>query len=356
MKHTMARMRIALILFSLTGLLSSCFAPASLPIQVLRPAQFNFPDSLFTAGILNASLVESDFFSEEDSLWYTDKQIFLHNIAATEFSLTLAEVLMFSPRFSSTPGIQVRELDPYEYLDTIPPPFTPVELEAIAGDFEKDLILAAEFFHLEQIPVPQGFTVNLNRPSYKVLSMYSDGVPKDMKLVRAKILIRMYDAETGFALREYELADSVLWLTSLSYSRKDAEFSEEDYFFYENTGRHLGELLAKKLAPWWEEEEREYYWGTQVDFSQAYFYALDNKWNLVENTMKRMTAHKSKRKAGYAWYNLAVSLEMQGKIAEAHEAMENAVRLKPPAGIARYRSILNKRLQDKELLDRQLGK
>ncbi len=355
MKYILARIRTLILLLSVTGLLSSCFAPATLPIQLLRPAQFTLPDTLHTAGILNASLVESDFFSEEDSLWYTDKQIFLQNLAATEFSLTLADVLKVSPRFSSTSGMEVRELDPYEYLDTIPPPFAPIELETIAGDFTGDFLITSEFFRLEQIPILSEFTVNLNKPAYKVFSMYSDAVPRDIKLIRAEILIRIYDAKTGFALREYQVVDSVLWLTSLGYSRMGEEFSDEDYFFYENAGRHLGEKMAKKLAPWWDEGEREYYWGTQVDFSQAYFYALDNKWSLVENTMKRLTAHKNRKKAGYALYNLAVSLEMQGKIAEAKEALENAVRMKPPAGIVRYRSILNKRLQEKELLDRQLG-
>lgn len=349
------KIRSAFILLSLAGLLSSCFVPATLPIQLLRPAELSFPDSLVSAGIMNASLVESDFFSEEDSLWYTNKDVYLNNIASTDFSLELGEWLMISPRFSNTQGIEVRELPPYEYLDTIPPPFAPQEMVELIADFENDLLVSVEYFGIQNITPPVGFSVDWNNPEHKVFSMYSDDVIKALKLMEAEIMLRIYHTGTGLALNEYFFRDTLLWLTSMGFSFNLEEISEEEIFFYSNTGKDLADKLSKKLAPWWKEEERVYFYGTKSEFSRAYFLALDNKWESVRLLMNSLTNHKRKRVAAHAWYNLAVSLEILGKIEEAHEALKNASRLYPTTEIFTYLRILENRVKEKELLDHQLG-
>jgi tetratricopeptide (TPR) repeat protein len=350
-----SKIRSTIILVSLAGLLSSCFAPATMPIQVLRPAELSFPDSLISAGILNASLVESDLFSEEDSLWYTNKDVYLNNIASTDFSLELGDWLMFSPRFSNTHGIEVREMPPYEYLDTIPPPFAPQEMVELTADFDDDLLISVEYFRIQSITPPLGFSVNWNDPAHTVFSMYSDGVVKALKLMEAEIMLRIYHTETGLALNELFLRDSLLWLTSMGFSFNKEEISEEEIFFYGNTGRDLANKLSKKLAPWWKEEERVYFYGTKSEFSRAYFLALDNKWESVRLLMRSQTNHKRKRVAAHAWYNLAVSLEILGKIEEAHEALKNAAKIYPSTEISGYLKILENRVKEKELLDHQLG-
>jgi tetratricopeptide (TPR) repeat protein len=355
MKLSMAKIRSAFILLSMAGLLSSCFAPATLPIQVLRPAKLSFPDSLISAGILNASLVESDVFSEEDSLWFTNKEIYLNNIASTDLSVSLGEWLMYSPRFSYTRGIEVRELPPYEYLDTIPPSFAPQEIGDITADFEDDLLVSLEYFRIQNITPHSGFSVDWNNSVHTVFSMYSDGVAKALKLMEAEMMLRVYHTETGLALNELYFRDSLIWLTSMNYGFNREEISEEDIFFYSNTGKDLADKLSKKLAPWWKEEERVYFYGTKSEFSRAYFLALDNKWESVRLLMNSLTNHKRKRVAAHACYNLAVSLEMLGKIEEAHEALKNASRLYPTTEIFAYLRILENRLKEKELLDHQLG-
>lgn len=336
--------------FFLTG----CFAPATVPIQTLKPARIAFPDSLFSAGILNASIVESDFFSEDDSTWYTNKHQFLENLTATEVCFSLSEWLLNSPRFSKSEFVAVRELPAYEYMDTIPPPFSPFEIISFSEDYASDLIITLEYFIIEDLPVTSPVTINLANPGMQVFSYYSDAVPKDAKLKFVHAHLRFYNALDGLALTEYAFRDTVLWLSSLSSTRQRDEITDEDKFFYEKTGQYIGEKLYGAIAPHWVEEEREYFWGSRSQFSRAYFMALNNEWKTVENLMLFLSNHKRAKIAAFANFNLAVSLEMQGKIKDAFQAVERAATIKVNPATLKYKNILENRLKEKELIDKQL--
>lgn len=336
-------------------LLSGCFAPASVPIQTLKPAKIAFPDSLFSAGILNASIVESDFFSEEDSIWYTNKHQFLENLAATELCLSLSEWLLYSPRFSKSQNMTVRELPAYEYMDTIPPPFAPADILGFSEDYVSDLLISLEYFMSEDLMVSSPVTINLSNPGMQVFSYYSDAVPKDAKLKHIHAHLRFYNALDGLALTEFAFRDTVLWLSSLSFSGQHEDITDEDNFFYEKTGQYIGEKLYELIAPHWIEEERDYFWGSRSQFSRAYFMALNNEWKTVENLMMGLSKHKRAKIAAYANFNLAVSMEMQGKIIDAYQAVDRATSLKPNAISLKYKAILEKRLKEKEIIDSQIG-
>lgn len=355
MRRSFISFKPYLLLLIIPVLLTGCFAPASVPIQTLKPAKITFTDSLFSAGILNASIVESDFLSEEDSIWYTNKQQFLENLTATELCLSLSEWLLNSPRFSKSNNVTVRELPAYEYMDTIPPPFSPAEIMGFSEDYASDLLITLEYFMIEDLIVSTPVTINLSDPGMQVFSYYSDAVPKDAKLKQIHAYLRFYDALDGFAITEYSLRDTVLWLSSLSFSRQNEDISDEDNFLYEKTGQYIGEKLYEIIAPHWIEEERDYFWGSRSQFSRAYFMALNNDWKTVENLMLTLSKHKHAKIAAYANFNLAVSLEMQGKIIEAHQAVVRATSLKPNAASLKYKTILEKRLTEKELIDGQIG-
>jgi hypothetical protein len=347
--------KLFLLFLAVPFLLTGCFAPASVPIQTLKPARIAFPDSLFSAGILNASIVESDFYSEEDSTWYTNKQQFLENLTATELCLSLSEWLLYSPRFSNSNNVIVRELPAYEYMDTIPPPFSPGEIMGFLQDFESDLLITLEYFMIEDLMVSSPVTINLSDPGMQVFSYYSDAVPKDAKLKQIHAHLRFYNAVDGLALTEYTFRDTVLWLSSLSFTRQRDEITDEDDFFYKKTGQYIGEKLYEIIVPHWVEEEREYFWGSQSQFSRAYFMALNNDWKTVENLMLTLSKHKRAKIAAFANFNLAVSLEMQGKITEAYHAIEKSLSGKPNTASVRYKALLEKRLKEKELIDSQIG-
>lgn len=336
-------------------ILPGCFAPASVPIQTLKPAKIAFPDSLFSAGILNASIVESDFLSEVDSTWYTNKHQFLENLTATEVCFSLSEWLINSPRFSMSEFVAVRELPAYEYMDTIPPPFSPLEILGFSEDYSSDLLITLEYFMIEDLIVSSPVSINLSNPGMQVFSYYSDAVPKDAKLKHIHAHLRFYNALNGLALTEYAFRDTVLWLSSLSFSGQNEDITDEDNFFYQKTGQYIGEKLYEIMAPHWVEEERDYFWGSRSQFSRAYFMALNNEWKTVENLMQPLSKHKRAKIAAYAHFNLAVSLEMQGKIMEAYQAAERATTIKPIAVYLKYKAILEKRLKEKELIDNQLG-
>jgi hypothetical protein len=344
-----------LLFLAVPFILMGCFAPANVPIQTLKPARINFPDSLFSAGILNASIVESDFFSEDDSTWYTNKNQFLENLTATELCFSLSEWLLNSPRFSMSELVSVRELPAYEYMDTIPPPFSPAEIMGFSEDYASDLLITLEYFMIEDLMVSSPVTINLSDPEMQVFSYYSDAVPKDAKLKQIHAHLRFYNALDGLALTEFAFRDTVLWLSSLSFSRQNEDITDEDNFFYEKTGQYIGEKLYEIIVPHWIEEERDYFWGSRSQFSRAYFMALNNEWKTVENLMLTLSKHKQAKIAAYANFNLAVSLEMQGKIIEAYQAAERASTLNPNAASLKYKAILEKRLTEKELIDSQIG-
>lgn len=354
MKVFGALSKFLLIFLLIPFLLNSCYAPGVFPIQTLKPAKLNFPDSLSSIGILNASLIESRYYNEEDSTLLENKGQYLNNLSSTELCISLAENLRLSTKFSRQDSVPVLELPPFSFLDTIPVPFSPEEILDIAPDFQSDLIITLEFFEIKSLNGPQTNVIyNNTRPP--VVYFSRDGYTMQQHRKKVDALIRIYNSRTGFVTNEYLYRDTIKWITSTSFLTPGTEIQQEDVNIYGQTGTLLGEKISMLLSPSWVEEEREFYYGTKSVFSRAYFLALENNWQSVQLLMKSISGHKNKKVAAYGFFNLAVSLEMQGKLIEACQALENAAKLNTGPNLVPYKKILEKRLKEKELLDIQLS-
>ncbi len=356
MKEKFGSFKHWLVLMLLPFFLSSCFTPVVFHIQTLKPARIVLPDSLYTSGILIASLVESDSVYKADRAVMFNKNQFLENIAATELAFALSNNLLNSPLFQDLKTIPIFELPPIEYLDTLPLQFSENEIFKLSSDFQTDMIFTLEFFNLEYVEHTRPFVPIPTKSELKEFSFYDNSIVKFVQPKKASVLLRIYNTQTGIKISEYLFQDNFIWMTSPGFSLRAKEITEEELFFYEESGIYLGEKISQIISPTWLEEERTYYFGIHSNFNKAYYLAMVNNWTIVQQLMEQLTSHRNNRVAAHAFFNLALSFEMQGDLKNAFIAAENAAKLKNKSDFTKYKKILENRLNEKELLDLQLAK
>ena len=354
MKHVFSNSeylnRLLLLVFPV--LLHSCYVPVPLQFQTLYPAQYALHDSLQTIGVLNASLVDSGF-SQDDPSPENINADYLRNLLTTEISYSISENLIESPRFHHSESISVRELDPFPMTDNIPPPFDPNDVSVMMEDFETDLLLSLEFFELQNLSNSdnQGISFDSDR-NIVLFSSLSSPVYQHNNTTR--IVARLYSVSGEQVLQDLILIDTLVWFTSHSFSSAPGEVGEEEDFVFRNSGILLGEEIAAMIAPYWETEERIYYFGTRRDFTQAYLAAYDYNWDEVDSLMMPFTNHRNKKVASIALFNRALSFEMQGKPEEALQMIIRANQLRATTHTRNYLQKLQERVKARETLDDQI--
>jgi hypothetical protein len=279
---------------------------------------------------------------------------YLRNLLTTEISYSISENLIESPRFHHSDSISVRELDPFPILDTIPPPFDPEDVSAMLQDFGTDLLLSLEFFELQNLS--EGGNQGISYDNVRNIVLYSSlSSPILQHNKTARIVARLYSATGEQVLQDLLRIDTLIWFTSQSFSSVSASIGDEEDFLFRNTGILLGEKIAAMIAPYWESEERIYYFGTKRVFTEAYLAAYEYNWDEVDSLMMQFADHRNKKLASIALFNRALSIEMQGKPEEALELIIRANQLRSTIHTRNYVRTLQERVKSKKSIDKQIA-
>ncbi len=129
----------------------------------------------------------------------------------------------------------------------------------------------------------------------------------------------------------------------------------------ENSARFMGESMAGKLTPSWNNVERMYYKSNNPEMLKAEKYMKAGDWNNAADVWKKETANKNPNIAAKAKYNLALACEMEGRpktginwLADSYNSYK-VPNKEHQANCQRYINILALRKKEIELLSKQLN-
>jgi len=119
-------------------------------------------------------------------------------------------------------------------------------------------------------------------------------------------------------------------------------------------GYWFGFDYASRILPVWQDSERLLYALGPGDFSNGYELAKEGNWDEAVEFWKPFVNHHEQEMRSRASYNMAVASEMTGNIDLALEWANKAYAIKNKSHVLNYISLLKRRQQDFQKLQRQM--
>lgn len=342
-------MKKAIFFFFLSLLLSSCSTIRFIDIDIQKPAQVTLG-----AGIRNIAIVNNAVKQPDDvGHWMkTPKETEAITISTDSSNIILVQALaqfMEEDGFFSTVTLHEEPLrEDNEFLVEKRLPSS--VMNKIKRETNAELIIS-----LDKIILTSTYSVNIvNKKS----------VPWGLSAgIYAKL--RAYTIDSNEEPREMILSDSVQWRGSW-----EGNYYSEDIPSYEEAFKFIivraADKIAKALSPAWKSEERWYYSNAKTEMKLAATKASSGEWKEAAIIWgEALEKENNENQKGKLASNIALANEMLDDIENAISWIDIALVHFNNAGkkddsenvklAKNYKKRLEKRLQDFEKLDVQLG-
>lgn len=288
------------ILFLITiGLLvgfSSCTTIGTLSYDRLQSADVSFPDGVRKVGIVNnmpPSSLELESNESKDLLSGDGK------IMADAFAQAVAETDYFDQVVVCDSALYVEELS-----GTMNNRLSTEQVDSLIQTLGVDLL-----FSLDQVYI-----------QLKENSFFVPGLVTPIPVIDGIItpVIKTYVAGRSTPLFTISKSDSIYWevTPSLTLGQVVKEASE-----------FAATVPMKHLLPYWEEVNRTFFNGGNVEMRDAGVYIQENNWDAASLLWKKIYEQKKGKAKMQAAYNLALYHEMQDDFEKALEYLEEALLL-----------------------------
>jgi hypothetical protein len=319
-------------------LIISCNPVALLRIQVLEPASDPLTDAADDLVLINRAISADPVRENElnpDSLKAFSR-------ATTEALHSLAVILNESPGFSYLRKENLLEIPnegDREALDSD-------LVIRLCDSLRADGLVSLEYFHADYVDA-----VFARRGTHETgWANYYEG-RLDLHI---NVLWRAYSGETGEPVDEYSLNDTMRWVRA-AYTARDLYdhlpvFSEallEAAYF-------VALDYARRIAPYWIEDERPYYSHGNRRMRQAARYIAEYDLDNAEKLYVSLSSRTNSNISAAAFHNLALIHEIRGDYLTALKLARQSYqeRMHPVTGY--YLDILEERYEKSGRLDRQL--
>jgi hypothetical protein len=329
-KHILRVIFFSSIVTSLTG----CITYEPLKIQVLSPAQKDVASDIYKVVLVNHCVYEKSVknITQENTLNFD-------SVCTDQYLEGLLQILRSSPRF---------QLVEYPYLFIKKSSFANrfkkfswEEIEKICADSSADAAIVLENY---QVTYTDPIKLNYN-------SEY--GFYGNLQ-VENNSLWKIYNLRSRDFADDYVLQDTLFWDASGNYDfevyNQLPEISDAvlQSCFY--AGFKYGERIAQTWAT-----KRRYILSCEIfDFITAADLAKKGEWTKAIEIWKKYPYGKKKRLAAFASYNLAVACETLDNIDAALDWAAKSYFLRKDSYTESYISTLEKRKEEKKLIEKQL--
>jgi tetratricopeptide (TPR) repeat protein len=261
----------------------------------------------------------------------------------------LANTLNTSPRFKALiiDGLDLRGSGTRQF----PPALEWSQVEEICSDFRVDGLIALETFDSN---------IGLSQGEYDV----------EKKVEGQKVKVKEYDAKlnidvnTGWRIYD-PIHKSIADMNIYSFNRRwDKTGKSPDEAMSQlppkrdainHTGIYAGEQYGFRISPTWARVTRNYYSKGQEDLELAKRYVKTNEWDKAIEVWKKLVNNSDPELAGKAAYNMALASEMKGELDIAKEWAKKSYEQYGNKKALGYLKIIEKRIQDQEALNKQMG-
>ena len=330
------------LIISLAGIISlffaSCSPFASITLSVLEPAQISLPKEINAVTIapkFSIDTLPNKEFSRLDNLKFQDDNYYPLMLESLP---GLAETLGNSPKYSR---IVIREDNIPELTDNLISPADWTNLVKICRDDSTDaIIVMVDAQYSDSIDV-SAFDFGFGcRAYYSIKSsiLWYVLYPKEIKIV---------DTETVNDKAEWDEVE-----ISCDYA---LALLPEIPNLIGNACYNAGVKYGEMIAPQWNEQvKRKYYKSGHRKLREGYYNMLDDNYLYAAELWRSITDFKRSKVAARACFNMAIINEMNDNLDVAKDWAVKSNTLEPDPIVLNYIKVLNKRIEDKEKINKQL--
>jgi hypothetical protein len=338
-------MKSPLICLLAAIILASCGTPST-SLRVLQPADITIPSHIQKIGLVNRSLPGKNEQADNIIEGVLTGESIGADREGSELSLTgLAETLRQSERFEiSFPAAG--------YTNRTNGGMNINEVRAICNTHKLDALVVLENFDSDS------FVEVI--PFKKKQKVKEETVELNYFEARAKLNVRttwrMYDNSTGNVIDFHVSEDFQDFRNEAPNPDEARRGLPSKRHAINRTGRLAGCNYGSRIAPYWISVGRMYFKKGSDLMKKAYSYSSKNNWDKAVEIWKREATNSDPEIAGRANYNMALACERKGNLTLA---LDYAKRSRDKFDIkeaGRYVTVLENRIRDQNILDRQLAR
>ncbi|MDD2549200.1 MAG: DUF6340 family protein [Bacteroidales bacterium] len=314
------------------SIFTSCVYNKTISIQTLKPAELSVPSN-FAQPLIVTGIYKGVPGSPESMA-----QAALDSTAALEAGLVLAETLAESPWFQGVePPVRQHYRDESTRLIL---PYSWNEVENMASATDADLVISLEYIKITPKTDSYPYWDGAFQGYYGYLSM------------DVYAYWRVYDLYNRELVSNYLFRDTLIWD---EYDYFPVEVGDQLPGFFNSAaycGYLVGDEYAKKIAPYWADEQRFYYVKGHKLLRNAANLVINNQWEDAANLWQEVIDKYPNREelAAKAAFNLALANEMLGNFDVAIDWLEESEKYYRLQRALVYKSVLKERIKHLEKL------
>ncbi len=340
LKYRIKRSLYSIVLIGLCStFLHGCYTLETVQIEVVKPAKIIIPISISSLTVLNASKLQ------KQGSFTNSKQLALYQTDSTVTHELVKNATMFlneSPRFDTC----VLHSKAYsKKLIDFSKPIKWDDLEQISYQNNTKAILAIEAFSIEdsilRISEFDGYGHTTTKSLLLICSsLWRLYIPEERKIIERKIRIDTLYFEEFSTIRDY---------------RETMVRPEAREWLANVISMDIGSKVSDRLAPYWVPVKRDLLNGGNNEIKMATKFAMTDDWIKAAKIWQNYTEDKDPKIAAVACYNMALVCEVQGRIDLAIVWLNQSKENYPSPISDNYLKILNYRLVEAKILNKQFG-
>jgi hypothetical protein len=292
-------------------------------VQTLTPPAriINLPD---TANIAVAAALHSDYFSGNEESF--------DSLATTNMAMAIKNNLEKSPKYSSY-------IFPVYTINAGQNGLTPEDIMDIKESSNANFLIAVEefksSFHRQRVITSRDNCVRIIAPYSLVVKIYN--VDK-LTVIDEKIIVDTITLQV----------DSYAW----EMENELMERLPDDKASVAYLTKELAKSYTEEISPFWKDETRFYYIADK--FIRAEYHVNDGEWTEAMDVWMKYVNDENSELAAIACFNMAVGCEILGEFELALKWMDNVKRKNANFYWEGYKKLLEKRIEEKVIIDKVL--
>ncbi|MFC2114667.1 DUF6340 family protein [Bacteroidota bacterium] len=329
--------------------LSSC-ATSSIAIQILVPADINVPQHIQKVAVINRSLPDKEEKVKNfiEGL-LTGESIYADREGSENCLLGLVNQLNSSPRFNASylSGVDYRGTGTRSF----PIPLEWQQVDELCKMAGADALVVLETFDSD----------NSIRKYTRVVKKTVENKQVEEIVYYADLNInvnagwRIYDNMNKRIIDEQSFMDNKLFTGKGQSPDNALKNLPNKRSAINQAGVFAGAQFGRRISPTWVGASRKYYKGKDAELKRAKRFVQTNAWDEAIAVWEPLTENPEKKIGGRACYNMGLAFEMKGDFETALEWMKKAYYNFNMKDALPYINLLNRRIQDRQRLNEQLG-
>jgi hypothetical protein len=320
---------------------TGCAVPPNIQVDVLEPAKIALPSTVNRIGILNQSWYDKP----DTTLLEQSGDLQFQPIELSNNDISKNCISGFHDALSNSPRFEYQELGEINLETNDNSKFLTDsewgELQKLCTDSLFDALALLKYVDYYDFI---GQNITEDGEEYKYYSLFLKVAWRIYDPFSQRIIDDFVSTDTTFvAISEGSDFLSILFAVQPD---RETEITAASYW----AGRYYG----SRIAPQWTEVDRKYYVWKGEASALANQYILSNKWDEAAAIWNNATSSSKRNLASKACFNMALASEVMDNYDMALYWAKKSQELKYRTGTEEYIKILEKRIQDKKQLDKQM--